>query len=223
MFTTVFIDIDNTLLDFDKCAKDSIKRACDFFSLAYPKNLFAEFIKTNDMLWGMIEKGTLTREELHKIRFELVFKSAGVNFDGQTFEKKFREYLRESHEKVDGADELLFYLSKKYRIYAVSNAAHKEQATRLEKAGLYKYFSGVFVSDEIGAQKPNKEFFDECFKRIPNCKISETVMIGDSLSADISGGKEYGLFTVWFNFKNTGAKSTADVTVNRLTDIKKYL
>jgi len=223
MFNTVFLDIDNTLLDFDKCAKDSIKKACEYFSLGYSEKLFREFIKTNDMLWSMIEKRTLNKDELHKIRFDLVFKDAEINFDGQTFEKKFREFLRESHEKVDGADELLSYLVEKYRIYAVSNAAHKEQATRLKKAGLDKYFSGVFVSDEVGAQKPNKDFFDECFKRIPNAKPNETAIIGDSLTADISGGKEYGLFTIWFDFKNTGVKNAADVTVNRLTDVKNYL
>ena len=223
MIKIVLIDIDNTLLDFDKCAKDSIKKTCKVCSLPFAEEIFSAFIPVNDSLWREIEKGTLTKKKLHEIRFWRVFEVAGIKADGAAFEKTFREFLEVSHEKVDGAEELLSYLSEKYRVYAVSNAAHSEQLTRLKNAGLSKYLSGCFVSDTLGAEKPSAEFFDACFSRIADADKRETVVIGDSVSADMVGGKNYGLKTIWFNKKGAPESDIPDYTVYSLDGIKDIL
>ena len=223
MIKIVLIDIDNTLLDFDKCAKDSIKKACEVYSLPFAEEIFSAFIPVNDSLWREIEKGTLTKKRLHEIRFWRVFEAAGVNADGNAFEKTFREFLETSHEKVDGAEELLSYLSTKYRVYAVSNAAHFEQLTRLERAGLSRYISDCFVSEVLGAEKPSAKFFDACFLRIADAEKENTVVIGDSLSADMIGGKNYGLKTIWFNKKGAPSSKIPDYTVYSLAEIKNIL
>ncbi len=222
MIKNVFIDIDNTLLDFDKCAEDSMKKTCKKYKIEYEKEFFEVFTVVNDSLWLKIEKGELTKFELHRIRFNMIFERIGISFDGETFEKTFREFLRKSFEKVDGAEELLKYLSTKYSVFAVSNASHKEQLQRLELAGLSKYVKDCFVSEAIGAEKPSAKFFDFCFEK-SKVKKEQTIMIGDSLTADIVGGKDYGLKTIWFNKFNKKLSPLPDFTVTNLIEIKNIL
>lgn len=225
MIKTVFIDIDNTLLDFYKSSKKALKSAFHDFEIAYKEEYLAVFHKINDGLWRKIENGTLTREELFKIRFNAVFDALGISADGIGVEKAYRKYLFETAIPVDGAEDILKYLSGKYAVYAASNAIYDQQINRLTKAGLIGYFDGVFVSEKLGFQKPSKEFYDECFKLAGGINPAQTVMIGDSLTADIEGGKNYGMVTVWYNhMKATPSVGvTPDYAVNSLVEIKNIL
>ena len=107
MIKAVLIDIDNTLLHFDKCAEKSMRLAFDEFNITPPNDFLSTFTHINDGLWKEIEKGTLTKEELHKIRFVKVLKALNVDFDGLIFEKRFRHNLKICAELVDGAIEEL--------------------------------------------------------------------------------------------------------------------
>ncbi len=224
MIKTILIDIDNTLLDFNESSKECIRQAFKEQNLPYNDNTFAIFKEINDGLWLKIEKGELDRAGLHKIRFNLVLNALGINGDGPLIEKRFREILFDTAIAVDGAVELLKYLSKKYKVYAASNAIYLQQVNRLTKTGMIEYLSGLFISEKLGATKPTKEFFDLCMAGA-NAKIEETVMIGDSISADIIGAKEYGLKTIWYN--HNGESETkgkvADYIVNNLKGVKSIL
>lgn len=221
----VLIDVDNTLLDFQKCAEESIRLAFLEWGLPYDENVFPTFERINNGLWERIEEKTLTIDELHKIRWGLIFAELGIVSDGEAFEWAFVNNLDESCVPVDGANELLPYLASKYVLCAASNAPYEQQRYRLEKAGMLPYFTHLFISEEIGHPKPTKEFFDCCMERLGGITKEETAMIGDSLSADIDGGSEYGLFTVWYNHKRQPVPENvrADKTVSRLTDVKYHL
>lgn len=220
----VFIDIDDTLLDFTKCANDAIKSACDKFGVPYTTTLVDTFHPINLDLWHRLEKKEVTKEKLFDTRFQIVFDKLGIKADGIAFETAFRENFHESAILVDGARDLLEYLRSKYKVYVASNASMHQQTNRMKRAELDGYIDGYFVSEEIGFPKPQKEFFDACFKALPDVKPQDVVMIGDSLSADIKGACEYGLKTIWYNHRN---EPTADVKcdyiVSRLSEIKNIL
>jgi 2-haloacid dehalogenase len=222
--SVIFIDIDNTLLDFNKCSEFSINSAAKDFNIDMPENYYPKFKKINDGLWHRIEQGELTIDGLKKIRFNLVFENLGIKADGPAFEDRYRVYLTQSAIPVDGAKELLEYLGAKYDIYAASNAPKNQQVDRLTTADMAKNIKGFFISEEIGFAKPSKEFFDYCFEKVGNPKPEETYMIGDSINADITGAKAYGMKTILFNYdgKKTGA-SPADYTVEKLLEIKDIL
>lgn len=220
---TVLIDIDNTLLDFNESAKKSMQDAFIFYGLPLPQNLFATFKRINDGLWLKIEKGEITRADLHKVRWNMIFKELGIDFDGEVLEKRFLDNLYNTAVLVDGAKEILQYLSKKYPVYTASNAFYNQQINRLNISGLAPYITQSFVSEKIGFSKPSAEFFDACFRVIPYRK-EQTIMIGDSISADIEGGKQYGLITCYFDREKTGEKvNSADFIVQELNEIKDIL
>jgi YjjG family noncanonical pyrimidine nucleotidase len=224
MIKTIFIDIDNTLLDFNESSKLCIKQAFHEQDLPVNENTFTTFKTINDGLWLKIEKGELDRPGLHKIRFNLVLDALGLKGDGCLIEKRFREILFDTAVAVDGAKDLLKYLSSKYKVYAASNAIYLQQINRLTKTEMLEYLSDLFISEKLGVTKPSKEFFDVCIKGA-NTKIEETVMIGDSLSADIIGAKKYGLTTVWYNHNKEDVANAkcADYIVNSLQEIKQIL
>ena len=222
----VLIDIDNTLLDFHKSAKASMKKSFERLGLEFKDCYFDTFTVVNDSLWLEIEKGNLTRQQLFKIRFNTVFKSLDISCDGTVCEDYFRENLKDFAFPIDGAIEILEYLTKKYRLYAASNAnVYAEQINRLKLANMLGYFKDVFISQQIGYQKPDREFFNACLERMDVLNKEEIVMIGDSLTADIQGGKNFGIKTVWFNFNNKSNDGVIipDYTVHALSEIKNLL
>ena len=146
----------------------------------------------------------------------------GVKADGIAFETAFHEGLAESAVAVDGAKEALEYLASKYDVYVASNAPLSQQTKRLKKAGFDEYIKGYFVSAEIGYLKPNKEFFDACFAKLDE-KPQDVYMIGDSLTADINGARNYGINTIWFDKYRTEKQADCDYTVTDLLQIRNIL
>ncbi len=221
---SVFIDIDNTLLDFNKNAALAMERSFIKNGLKYKDEYAPVFLKINDGLWAKIETGELTRAELVERRFRLVLGALNLVGDYDAIERDFRNALSDCAEPVDGAMDLLEYLSKKYDLYAASNAFLDQQKRRLDLADMGKFFKDVFVSERLGHKKPTKKYFDACFNLAVGAKKETTAMIGDSLSADIEGGVNYGLMTIWFNRAKSACGSVRPhYTVTDLSEIKKIL
>lgn len=225
MLTTVLIDVDNTLLDFNKCVKETIGVMFKRHNLELSDAVFPVFKEVNDMLWLRIEAGELDRQGLYKVRWKMIFERLGIDKDGPSFENEFRLAFSESKQTVEGAYELLEYLSKKYTVCAASNASAWQQNKRLRNTDMMKYLTHLFISEELGAPKPKKEFFDKCLERLGNIPKEEVVLIGDSLSADINGGVAYGIKTIWFNYDNAPVTDDirADIIVNSLAEIRNYI
>ena len=222
MLKTILIDIDNTLLDFDRCAEASIRQGLSEWGIPCPEGLMPVFRRVNDTLWREIEKGNLTRAGLRAIRWPWIFDRFGIRADGAAFEDRFVALLWDSHESVDGAEEVLRGLSSRYAVYAASNAPAGEQENRLRLAGFDGYLRGLFVSQEMGvAPKPSRDFFDACFARMGNPPREEVLLIGDSLTADIQGALDYGLRCCWYDHDGGGQQAPAGVehTARRLTDL----
>ena len=222
---TILLDIDDTILDFHECAKATILRASEDFGVDFTQDMLSFYMEQNAFLWGQYEKGIITREDIFRTRFPLLFKEYGYNVDGLSFEDSFQKYFKTQYKFVDGAVELVEYLASKYDLYVASNSLLETQVSRLTSAGLYKYFKRLFVSDAIDYQKPTKEFFEGCFCQIPNFKKEETIIIGDSLSSDIKGGCMVGIKTCWFNPKQikNNTEFKADYEITSLDEIKNIL
>lgn len=225
MITNVLIDVDNTLLDFNKCAEAAIKIGFSKWNIGYSEKVFPLFLEVNDQLWHKIETGEIDKKTLYQLRWKTIFEKLGIDADGPAFEQDFRTIFSDSKEPVDGAYELLDYLSEKYTVCVASNASYQQQLKRLKHADMLKYFDAVFNSEQIGYPKPEVKFFDACFERLGNIPKESVIIIGDSLSADINGGAAYGLKTLWFNYAKAPVPNyvKADFIVNSLDEIKNIL
>lgn len=219
----VFIDIDNTLLDFEEYVRQTMKTGFEHFGLKpYEPYMYNVFTEENNKLWHMIEAGTITFPELEKVRWNNIFRALGIEYDGTAFEKYFRSSLNESAIPVKGAYEVLEYLHGKYILCAASNGPYDQQLHRLELAGMKKFFSYFFISEQIGASKPSEEFFARSFEILNDGREKpimpgETIIIGDSMSSDMAGGKTFGMKTCYFsNGKDISNVQGVDFAVERL-------
>lgn len=221
----ILIDVDDTLLDFDESAKMSISIAAEKKGLLLPENIWEVFQKVNKGLWHDLEQGLLTNEELFCIRWTKIFETAGMEGDGPAFEKEFLNGLSLCAPLIEGGGEIVRYLHGKYKVAVASNGPYEQQAARLKKVGLSPYIDYLFVSGKIGHAKPSRAFFDACMKEMGDLRPAEIMMIGDSVSADIIGAKDYGMQTCWYNHKGLPADHgyMADYKVDSLLEIKEIL
>nr|MBO4518073.1 YjjG family noncanonical pyrimidine nucleotidase [Clostridia bacterium] len=224
MIKAVLLDVDNTLLDFNESAKETIKSAFSELSIEYSAGIIDVFLRVNDSLWRRIEEKEITREELHRTRWNIIFSELGINADGQEMERLFLSGLENYAIPVDGAIDLVKYLAGKYKLYTASNAPYAQQVKRLTLSGIIPYIEKILNFEEQGINKPQKQFFSACLKAMRPVQKEEIAIIGDSLSADIAGGKSVGITTVWFNRKGEKPEpGLCDYTVERLSDIKNIL
>lgn len=230
MVKAVLFDIDNTLLSFDGYVREAMKNGFARFGLCeYEDHMLDAFHKTNAELWRSLEQGELSFDELIKIRWNMIFADLGISADGVEFEKYFREYLFDSAIVIDGAEELLAYLNGKYILCVASNGPYDQQVNRLKTSGLSKYFTHIFISGEIGHQKPSAKFFETCLARINAHRQSvspeEMLIVGDSLTSDMTGGLGFGMQTCLYDPKHSMIPDEMHVNhvVSDLREIKNIL
>lgn len=202
MIDTILFDLDNTLLDFSKAEKVALKAALERMSIQLDEEMLGRYRVLNGEQWKLLELGKLNHEEVKVRRFELLFQEYGIRCSAKETTDIYEKLLEIGHYFVEGTPELLETLFPKYRLYIVTNGTASVQKCRMKSAEIEKYFSGVFISEEIGYDKPTKEYFDYCFGKIQNFQKENAVIIGDSLTSDIRGGKNTGVRTIWFNPKH---------------------
>lgn len=221
MIRNVLFDLDDTLFDFHKAEKIALTKTLVHFGIDPTEETLALYSTINAAHWKRLELGEISREEVKVGRYRELFKTIGVECDPVKATAYYESMLAIGHYFMPGAPELLEELYRKYRLYIVSNGTAKVQEGRIGSSGIKKYMDGIFISQILGANKPDKQFFDICFSEIPDFSLSETVIIGDSLSSDIKGGINAGIITVWFNPK--GIENDNDIkpdyTIKELSEV----
>lgn len=221
MIRNVLFDLDDTLFDFHKAEKIALTKTLVHFGIDPTEETLALYSTINAAHWKRLELGEISREEVKVGRYRELFKTIGIECDPVKATAYYESMLAIGHYFMPGAPELLEELYGKYRLYIVSNGTAKVQEGRIGSSGIAKYMDGIFISQILGANKPDKQFFDICFAEIPDFSLSETVIIGDSLSSDIKGGINAGITTVWFNPK--GIENDSDIkpdyTIKELSEV----
>jgi len=209
MIRFVFLDLDDTILDFLKAEDASLREVLLREGIEPTEELVSLYSGINDTHWKLLEQGKLTREEVKLQRFQVFFERIGVNADAETVRRFYEARLAKSHYFIPGAEALLRDLYGKYRLYIMSNGSISAQEGRIAEAKIAPYFEQIFLSERVGYNKPKKEFFERCFAAIPDFDREEAIILGDSLTSDIQGGIVAGIKTCWFNFR--GHKRNPDI------------
>lgn len=224
-FTTVLLDVDGTLLNFDEAERRGVRAVMRTYGVEPTKALEQRYHEINKKYWKAFERGEIPKEAIIENRFVEFFRTLGKEIDAMEVERLYRAQLDSCAILIEGALEICAYLKERYQLYVVTNGISNTQYRRLKDSGLDQYFLDVFVSEDSGSQKPKAEYFNYCFARIPEKNPSRMIIIGDSLTSDIQGGKNAGIATCWVNFgrqpRMAGVKP--DFEVNKLEDIKKIL
>ena len=166
------------------------------------------------------------RDRVLKGRFTMFFGELGIEIDPAAVAKTYETFLSQGHFFMPGAEETVKQkLFGKYKLYLASNGTAVVQKGRMTSADLYPYFEESFVSQELGHNKPSREYFEAAFARIPGFRKEECLMVGDSLTSDILGGKNAGLRTVWVNphHKTAPEHLKPDYEIETLADLPALL
>ena len=199
MFEFLMLDLDDTILDFHKAEGIALSKSLRQFGLEPTEEVLSLYSRINKAHWEALERKELTRAQVLSGRFQVLFAQMGMKVDEEKVARAYEHNLSIGHYFLPGAEEAVDRLSKKYRLFLVSNGTTSVQKGRMTSANLYRFFEKVFVSQQIGHNKPAKEYFDACFAQIPDFDKSRAIIVGDSLTSDILGGIHAGIATCWVN------------------------
>lgn len=195
----LLFDFDDTLLDFKKTEYDAFHNAMERCGLKNEEGYLETYSEINHKKWMQLNEGLLTKEDIFSTRFKDFFEAVGIDYDAAVFNETYLQALSEPVHYVKDVVEVLRELSKNHEIYIVTNGVDAVQQPRLSRCEFRPYIKEVFVSEVIGHEKPQPEFFDAVFTKLPQLRKEETLIIGDSLTSDIRGGNQAGIATCWFN------------------------
>ena len=225
MFEFLFLDLDDTILDFQKAEHVALSKTLREFGLEPTEHVVKRYNLINKAHWEALERKELTREQVLVGRFQVLFEEMGIAVEPVSVARAYEHNLSIGHYFLPGAEEAVERLSKKYKLYLASNGTARVQAGRLQSANISRFFEEVFVSQEIGANKPALEYFERCFARIPGLDKSKTIIVGDSLTSDILGGQNAGIATCWVNphHKEGRADIRVDYEIESLSQLEELL
>lgn len=198
MYKAVFLDVDDTLLNFSLCSQAALSKTLNEFNMEYNDTIYKLFYDIDNRLWLKQKQKLISVQDVLNLRFKQLFAYLNLDTDYIAFQSKFQIYLSKEHALEPGAIEIIQYLNSKYKLYVASNGILTMQLSRLKLAGLLPYFSDLFVSDDIGYSKANVSFFNECLKRC-NLQRNEILFVGDSLEADMMGANNSNIDACWYN------------------------
>ena len=198
MYKAIFLDIDDTVFNFKKCSESALKETFSTLNLEYNKDVFELFSAIDERLWKQQKEELLSVADVLDIRFAELSETLGLDYDSNLAKEHFGELLGEQYIMEPGIEEVLKNISADYKIYAASNGMLTMQKNRLQLSGLKRYFTDLYVSDDIGSAKPNIRFYTESMKRA-GLESADILMIGDSLISDIAGANNADIDSVWYN------------------------
>ena len=202
MFKVLLWDLDNTILDFNLAQRNSLIHLFERHSLGEcTDDIIDKFTEINTRHWQMLERGELTKKALGKSRFKELLEYCGKTGAANPAEldREFEDGICHTISFIDDSFGLLGYLKRDYALYCITNGDKDVQRQRIKVSMLHKVFRDVFISAEIGFDKPSKEFFDKVLKSIIPCEKEEILIIGDSLTSDMRGANNAGIKCCWFN------------------------
>lgn len=218
-YTWLLFDADDTLFDFPQAEADALRLTFDALGLPYHADYAQIYKRCNQRVWEQFERGALTAVELRTRRFALLFDEIHLTADPQVVSPVYLRHLALGSRLLDGAEALIRTLGGSYRLALVTNGLAEVQRPRLARSPLRGSFAHVFISEEIGAAKPHRDFFDHVFRVLGNPPKSEVLLIGDSLTSDMAGGIQYGIDTCWYNPTGKATQLPVTCQVKHLQEI----
>jgi len=209
----LLFDLDHTLLDFDIAEDIALTQLLEEEGVENLQAYKDYYVPMNKLLWKDLELKKITKKELVNTRFAKLFAHFGIEKDGAYLAERYQFFLSKQGQTFPGVEDLLKYLiHQEYELYAATNGITYIQTGRLEQSGIAPFFKEIFISEQLHTQKPDAAFYEKIGARIPNFDKNYALMIGDSLSADIQGGNNAGIDTIWYNPHHLVNKSLAQPT-----------
>jgi putative hydrolase of the HAD superfamily len=225
----VFFDLDRTLWDFEKSAKQTFEEIYNHYNLyekGVPsiKDYHDAYTIHNNILWDLYRKGEIKKEVLSSLRFNLTLQDFGITDEALGL-KIGKDYTRISPLKVNlfpYSIEILEYLYPLYSLHIITNGFSEVQSVKLKTSGLDKYFLKIITSEEAGVKKPHPDIFKFAFEKA-GALPEESIMIGDDYEVDIIGAKQVNMKQIFFDYEKKYNKDGGTYYINHLKEIEGIL
>ena len=195
-YDIVLLDADETVYDFKRAEKTAVSLTFEQFGVDPTDEVVALYSDINLSCWKMLERGELDREELKSYRFQKLFEQIGAApADYGAVNDSYLNHLAKQAFLLDGALHFIKKLHEYCRIYMATNGLTIPQTGRFNRAAFKPYVDGIYISEQIGVSKPDKAYFDYIFRDLNITDKSRVIMVGDSLTSDMLGGRNAGLTT----------------------------
>lgn len=200
-YATLLFDLDHTLFDSDASEAQAFAHALATVGIEEPGRYFPTYDAINRGLWAAVERGELPTAAIKRVRFERLVAAAGLDVDPQVLAEAFLVGMGQFGELYPDARAVLAALAARddLTLALVTNGLSEVQRARIARLELAAYFDAIVVSSEVGVAKPARQIFDVAFARLAEPPRATAVMIGDSHSSDLRGGRAAGIATCWFN------------------------
>lgn len=225
----IFFDLDHTIWDFDKNAEEALHELYGIYGLKelglHSVDLFIEtYTHNNHKLWAEYHLGKITKDELREARFKQTFLQLGMSPDviPVGFEDDYVKLCPTKTNLFPDAHETLQYLQSKYTLHLISNGFQESTTIKISGTDIGKYFENVIISELVGVNKPDKAIFEHAIN-LAGATIKESLMIGDSLEADVYGALNFGMDAIFFNPANLPKPDDVLVQINQLKELTSLL
>ena len=217
-FKAVLIDIDDTLFDFRQSSFAAMQGALARWDVPFTWDDMAAYEVYNDALWKQFERGEVAKDFIFTERFRRYFAARGLSIDPAEFNTAYLRGLAEGYAFMPHCRELLEALHGRYKVFVVTNGDAFAQRSRIARSGLAHLFDGVFISEELGCRKPEKIFYDKVFEIIGPEYRTCSLMVGDSLTSDMQGGRNAGIPTCFYG-RREDADGRCDYVIEDLLEL----
>ena len=214
----LLMDIDDTLFDFQTSSRNALSIAFRAFGLPFTPEMWERYRALDAELWQRFERGEITKEALYVERFRVFFAEYGLEADPAAFNAAYFRGLGDQCNFMPHCEQALRQLHAQYKIFIVTNGNTEIQTRRIAASGMAQYFDHVFISEQLGTKKPEKDFYDKVFQVIGPARRDHAIMVGDSLSSDMQGGRNAGIPTCFYG-KKENADERCDYVIEDLLDL----
>lgn len=223
-YTSLFLDLDDTLLDFKAAESAAIRKVLKNNSMPFDDEAVRTYSRINKSFWERFERGEIPKTAIFTGRFKKLLEVFDRKGDPAALSEEYGRGLSEGYFTIEGAFDILGYLRDRgYKLYATTNGFSATQQRRINGSGLAPYFDRVFVSEDSGYQKPEKEYFDYIISHISEKDRRKILIVGDSQSSDILGGINAGIDTCWYNPAGLKARYESRYEISSLSELKNIL
>ncbi|MDO9577189.1 MAG: YjjG family noncanonical pyrimidine nucleotidase [Candidatus Cloacimonadales bacterium] len=223
-YKLILFDADGTLFNFDKAEWEAFEKTMRKFGIRENLNtLHSEYEKINKAVWKEFEEKKISSAKLRVERFRRFFENQKLDLNPKEISPAYLVNLAQGIDLLEGAEEIVSYFHGKCELALATNGLAEVQRPRFANSRLAKYFQHIFISEEIGFPKPNREFFEYIFAELPY-KYS-AIIVGDNLTSDIQGGVDFGIDSCWYNPKNLKNETSIKPTyeIHELAELKNII
>lgn len=222
-YATLLLDLDHTLFDSDASEARAFAQALATVGIDAPARYFPTYDAINRGLWAAVERGELPTAAIKLVRWERLVATAALDADPQVLADAFLIGMGQHGDLYPGAREVLAALADRdgLALGLVTNGLSEVQRARIARLELDAYFDAIVVSSEVGVAKPAPAIFDVAFAQLADPPRASAVMVGDSLTSDLRGGRAAGIATCWFNphRKPAADRALIDHEISALTEL----